>query len=347
MEKIKVGLIGLGRAGGGTHIKNYVARPDKYEVCAVCDIIEERAQKRAEELSCKKYTDYDEMLADPEIELIDVATRSCDHFIHAKKALEAGKAVMCEKPFCCTAAEVDELVKLGSQPGGPRLFVRHNRRFESGFIFVNEVIDSGILGDVFEIRLARNSYNRRCDWQTIKKFGGGQLLNWGPHIVDHALRFCGGAYKEMYSSIKRVAAVGDAEDHIKIVFTGVNNRIVDMEISGGCSLPVPTYMIYGSKGSMVSLGGHKFKLTYLDPSIQLLKIEANPGTPVGGYGNSEELKWIEEERDCGPDTSETIWDYLYDSYRLGKAYPIPLEQAAAATKVIDAVKRGTIFQYGE
>lgn len=348
MEKIKIGIVGLGRVGMGSHLKSYAERADKFEVYAVCDIIRERADKAAAGFNCKAYTSYEDMLKDPGVEMVDIATRSCDHYIHTKMALLAGKAVICEKPFGCTAAEAEELVALGSQPGGPRLFVRHNRRLESGFTFVNEVIDSGILGDVYEIRLARNGYNRRCDWQTLIEFGGGQLLNWGPHIVDHALRFCGGGYVDMYSCIKRVAAVGDAEDHIKILFTGVNGRIVDMEISNGCAMPVPEYVVYGSKGSLVSLGGNKFKLRYLDPNVKLPKIYANPETPTNGrYGNPEELSWVEEERECGSDVTENIWDCLYDSYRLGKPYPVPLDQALAVTRAIDAVKRGTIFQYGK
>ena len=57
---------------------------------------------------------------------------------------------------------------------------------------------------------------------------------------------------------------------------------------------------------------------------------------------------MEEERECGSsDATENIWDRLYDSYRLGKPYPVPLDQALAVTRAIDAVKRGTIFQYGK
>ena len=115
---------------------------------------------------------------------------------------------------------------------------------------ISGIIDSGILGNVFEIRLARNNFQRRNDWQAIKEFGGGQLLNWGPHIIDHTLRFAGGDYEEMFSNIKRVTAAGDAEDHIKIVMKGVNGRIVDMEISGGLSQKIPEYIVYGTRGAL-------------------------------------------------------------------------------------------------
>ena len=66
-----------------------------------------------------------------------------------------------------------------------KLHVRHNRRFE-GLHAYQEIIKSGILGDVFEIKLRRNNYQRRDDWQTLMKYGGGQLLIWVPYYRPFA-----------------------------------------------------------------------------------------------------------------------------------------------------------------
>ena len=167
-KPIKVGVVGLGRIGMSVHRECLKARPDKFTVVAACDLIKDRYERYAEEFSCRTYDNIEDLINDPEVEVVDIATRSCDHYKHAKMALLAGKSVLVEKPFCETYEEAKELVKLGSQPAGPKIFVRHNRRFEEGFIKVNEIIDSGILGEVYEIRLARNGYQRRNDWQTIK-----------------------------------------------------------------------------------------------------------------------------------------------------------------------------------
>ena len=346
MDKpIRVGVVGLGRAGSGFHKSEMSARQDKFVYHAVCDIIEEHTKPFVEAFGCKAFTDYAEMLKDPDIELVDIATRSCDHYKHAKMALLAGKDVMLEKPFCMHLSEVNDLIALGSQPGGPHLYIRHNRRFEHGFCKAMEIIASGKLGRVYEVRLARNSYQRRNDWQTINEFGGGQLLNWGPHIVDHSLQFCGGAYTDMYSAIRQVAAAGDCEDHIKIVFTGINGCIVDMEISGGVAIPVPNYRIYGTKGSLVS-EGDTFRLKYLDPEVELAPVKANPETPVAGsgFGNSEKLTWVEETVPAGNGGGDRIWDALYESIRHGVKYPIALSEAAAVTEVLEKAKIGTIFE---
>lgn len=343
-EPIKVGLVGLGRAGNGMHRNELRGRQDKFRFYAVCDIIEERTKPFVEEFGSVPYTKIEDLLADPNVELVTIATRSIDHFRHAKMALLAGKDVMLEKPFCMSTAQARELVALGSEPAGPHLYIRHNRRFEWGFRQTMDIIDSGILGNVYEIKLTRNGYGRRNDWQTIKEFGGGQLLNWGPHIIDHSLRFCGGDYKKLYSNIKHVAAAGDCEDHIKIVFTGINDRIVDMEISGGVALPTPEYMIYGSRGALISQGG-KFHVKYIDPSLQLGKIEADPNTPGTGasFGNPEKLEWIEEDIPIKGDGTPEIWDALYETIRFGKAFPVTLDQASKVIEVIEKVKEGTIF----
>jgi predicted dehydrogenase len=344
-KPIKIGVVGLGRIGMSVHRGCLKARPDKFEVVAACDLIKERYEKFQKEFGCRGYDNIEDLINDPEVEVVDIATRSCDHYKHAKMALLAGKSVLVEKPFCETYEEARELIALGSQPQGPRVFVRHNRRLEAGFIKVNEIIDSGILGIVYEVRLARNGYQRRDDWQTIKEFGGGQLLNWGPHIVDHSLQFCGGAYESIFTDIKRVAAVGDAEDHIKIIFKGVNGRIVDMEISGGVAQDVPEYRIYGTRGGLIG-EGNQLKLKYLDPEQELADIKANPETPsfTAAFGNSEVLSWKEETIELQPkDQTDVIFDYFYDSYRFNKFYPITLHQAAEVVRVLELAKVGTEF----
>ena len=119
-----------------------------------------------------------------------------------------------------------------------------------------------------------------------------------------------------------------------------------MEISGGVALPTPEYMIYGSKGTMVSTKDG-FHARYIDPKAELAPIVADPETPGAGagFGNKEELPWIEEDIACnrGAGTSD-IWDALYETIRNGVKYPIELSQAAAVIEVIERVKKDTIFE---
>jgi predicted dehydrogenase len=338
---IKIGIAGIGRAGWGMHCEELKGREDKFEIVAACDLIESRRNKMEEKFGCKTYEKIEDMIADPNVELVDIATRSKDHFDHALLALKAGKSVILEKPMCLNYNQALKL-KEESEKSDGQLYIRHNRRFDPDFLHVREIIASGILGDVYEIRLARHSYNRRDDWQTIIEHGGGQLLNWGPHIVDHALRFLESPVSDMYSDLKKIAAVGDAEDHLKIILKGQNGRLVDLEISGGVAIGSPTYRVFGSKGSL-ELTGDKIKLKHLDPEVELVDKKSNPGTPGETFGTPEQLVWIEEEIPVKDGDNYVIWDMLYESIRNGAEYPISLDEALEVMKVISAAKKGTEF----
>lgn len=346
-NRIRVGVWGLGRAGQGMHFGELGQFPELYEIVAGCDIDPERIAAAEKKLPAAKfYRDSAEFLKNPEIDLVTVATRSPDHVRHAIEAARAGKYVMVEKPMACRIEDALELQKVSNELPG-KIFVRHNRRFEPAFTHIREIIKTGKLGTIFEIKLCRHSFQWRADWQTILSEGGGQLLNWGPHLVDHALQFLESPVKELWSDLKLVAAKGDAEDHLKIIFKGENGRIVDVEISGGISMPDPVYVVRGSRGSLVSYDEKRLKLKYLNPAIPVPHIEASPANPPleGGFGGSVAPVWIEDELGVAPstgDTTEKIWKYLYETIRNGAPYPITMEQAVEVVRVIDQVKKGAI-----
>ena len=248
---IKLGMIGLGRAGYGMHLPEMKGK-DLFTVTAVCDIDADRCAKMAEEYGSKTYSSVEDIVEDPEIEVIDIATRSCDHFIHAMTALQAGKTVLLEKPITMTHAQAQKLFAFAETCGKNKLMIRHNRRFEAKFMEVNKLIASGILGDVYYVKRAVTQFDRRHDWQTLSQYGGGQLLNWGPHLIDQALRFCGDDYKKLYSYTRQVAASGDCEDAVFASFEGVNGRLVEIEINGGAAFSEPEYVVYGTRGALLA-----------------------------------------------------------------------------------------------
>jgi scyllo-inositol 2-dehydrogenase (NADP+) len=345
MEPIAVGILGYGRAGCGMQAQELKGRESQFRIAAVCDIIPARREKAAAAHGCKTYAKIEDLLADHDIEVISIATRSCDHFKHAMMALKANKIVFQEKPFAMTFAEARKL-RAEAAKHHDALFMRHNRRFEPLFQHVREIIASRILGDVFEIKLRRNGFSRRDDWQTIQKFGGGQLLNWGPHIIDHALQFLGYDPIEIWSDLKKVAAAGDSEDHLKIVMKNEKGLMVDLEISGGSAIGEPEYLVAGTRGGLRA-SGDKINLRYWDPKAKPSKRTASPDTPEGGFGSQDDLAWIDQEIPVGPKlkcSMTSVWDYLYEAVRKGKHYPITLDEAVAVMEVISAVKKGTAFE---
>lgn len=339
---IRVGLVGLGRAGWGMHRPELNDQKDLFRVVAACDAIESRRTNAATEWGCKTYATIDELIADPDVELVDIAHRSCYHFADAMKALKAGKRVLVEKPMTLTHAEAAKL-EVQSKKGKGKLYVRHNRRFDPDFLHVSEILKSGILGEPYSIKLSRVHYARRDDWQTIIKYGGGQLLNWGPHIIDHALRFIDSPIVHQWSELKKIAAVGDAEDYLRIILKGKNGRVAEVEISGGSALGSPAYLIWGTRGAL-TCDCNNITMRYLDPEKPLMKRKADPGTPGETFGTPDQLVWLDKTIPVAPAERPNIWRELYGAIRESKKFRVTLEQSAQVMQVISNAKKGTKFE---
>lgn len=343
--KIRVGIWGLGRAGYGMHVPELLALGSEFEIVAGCDVDPARLEALRKRIpGAVGYEDGDAFLADPNVELVAVAVRSTQHVDYAIRALKAGKYVMAEKPFALTLQGARKLAREAARYPG-RLFVRHNRRLEPAFNHVQEIIASGILGEVYEIKLCRHNYQFRGDWQTLADCGGGQLNNWGPHLVDQALRLLESPVESLWSDLKNVAALGDAEDHLKLVFRGRNGRVVDVEISGGVALSSPVYAIYGTRGSLVSDDEQDIRLRYLDPAFKgPARGTANPGTPSmgGGFGGDVAPKWIRKTIMVEPANGanmNAIYHAVFMAIRHQAPYPISIEEAVEVVRWTEQAKR--------
>lgn len=342
-NKIKVGLWGLGRAGWNMHCEEIAKFNDEFELVAGCDLLPDRCREFEERYRRPAYPAEQAFLNDSEIELVSIATYSQDHVKDTRLALEHGKLVFLEKPVALSVAEGEELRRLDRQYPN-RLFIRQNRRFEAAFQHVLEIMRRGILGNVYEIKLCRHNFMRRDDWQTLVNCGGGQLNNWGPHLIDHGLRFLESPCVEIHSDLKLIAACGDAEDHLKILLKGANGRVIDIEISGGVAIPGDVYQVYGTRGTLVSRDEKELVLKYLDPAVTLPALRPHAGSPArnSGYGDPGELKWLEETIPTRPangyDMSD-IYHYLYLALRENQPFPVTLEEALEVVRVTAEVKR--------
>ncbi len=343
-QKIKMGIVGLGRIGWSMAKSELDMFTDLYEVVAACDLIEERRTRAQEKFGCPVYEEYAEMLKQENIELVYIATRSCDHYTHAMMALAAGKHVLLEKPATISYEQALDLFAHANKEGTPRLFVHQQRRWEGAFNKVKDVIDSGILGNVYEVNIEENGYQRRDDWQTISEFGGGQLLNWGPHIIDHSLQLLGTPTADVQSYLHCIAAGGDCEDHLSIRFIGDNNRVVNMCISGAKALNAGrSFVVYGDRGAMTCTHA-KYKVRYINPEQKLDPVISSPETPGVAFGSSGTYEsafkpdWIEEEGDTPGAELHLFWPEMYAALREGKPFRVTDNDVLAIMRTISTVK---------
>jgi hypothetical protein len=153
--------------------------------------------------------------------------------------------------------------------------------------------------------------------------------------------------KELWSDLKKIAAVGDAEDHLKIILKGENDRVVDLEISGGAAIPEDEYIIFGSKGALTAKG-EEIKIKHIDPAQNFQDIAAEAGNPPleGGVGNDDPIELVEKTLkvapSCGCDT-HSIWSEMYDSITNGAQFRVTMDEALEVVRITEEVKKNSSF----
>ncbi|MDB5054237.1 MAG: oxidoreductase protein [Bacilli bacterium] len=184
MKKLKVAVIGAGSISD-SHLAAYAAHPE-VEIYAIVDMNAARAQAAAERHGATKtFSDYRDMLADPEVEAVSICTWNNTHAELSIAALEAGKHVLCEKPLC-TNMEQANRVEEAVRRTGKKLQVGFLRRFGSNTQVLRRFIEAGELGEVY---YAKASYLRRLGnpggWFADRdRSGGGPLFDIGIHVID-------------------------------------------------------------------------------------------------------------------------------------------------------------------
>src|SRR5574344_1816095 len=114
MEKLKVGILGCGRIGGT--MAGTITKMDSAAVYAVASRDIEKARAFAAQYGCPHaYGSYEEMLSDPAVDLVYIATPHSHHFEHLKLCIEHGKNVLCEKSFTVNAQQAEEVFRLAEK----------------------------------------------------------------------------------------------------------------------------------------------------------------------------------------------------------------------------------------
>src|SRR5205807_10381920 len=158
---------------------------------------------------------------------------------------------------------------------------------------------------------------RRSDWQTLREFGGGQLLNWGPHLIDWGLQLIGGNASDVWSDCRRVVAGGDAEDHVKLLIRGGGGCVADIEISGAEGAPGPMFHLSGSRGSLV-IDNETYRLRFLrsEPARAVHALAETLSQDNRPRAEDESLEWTAEHSAIPSAPPGQFWREIYRHLRL-------------------------------
>ena len=347
MNPIKAGIIGFGRSGCDIHASSIAKMPEMFEVCAICDLLPERRTHEAFP-QAKPYANHRELLADPAVELVVVAPPNCYHATYAIEALNAGKHVLCEKPFGFTTADVDAMIE-ASKRNGRVLQPFQQRRYEDDFRKVREICRSGLLGKIDFIRISWVGFGRRWDWQTSRRFGGGQLYNNMPHLIDHALELFGDSAPEVWCTVNNALSSGDAEDEVHLILRGPGAPTIEAEMTATAAYPLDRWYICGTAGGLHGNSSH-LEWKWVDWSkMPERPLDLHP-TPGRGY-NSETLEWqcdswdAKQQADQGagsapaPKPIKALYTSLYRAIREGRSQEITPEQVRRRVAVLEQCYR--------
>ncbi len=338
-KKIRVGIAGLGRSGWDIHAALIGTLKSKYDVVAVFDQEDERLQEANRRFGCATYRRFRGLVHDDDVELVVVAMPTHLHARYSVAALNAGKHVVCEKPMATSLQAADRMIA-AAERNDRILSVFQNRRYAQDFCQVRKVIDSGKLGRIVQIKIAHHGFRRRWDWQTLKKYGGGELNNTGPHPIDQALVLFGDREPRVFCLRDRTLTLGDADDHVKVVLHGPCAPTVEVEITAACAYGQSTWLVMGTLGSLTG-STQELKWTYFNPA-KAPKREVDEGPAAGRRYQRETLPLVERSwsltEDKGPGQEGFYLD-LYQTLRHGRRLQVTPESVRRQMWVLDRCRR--------
>ncbi len=271
-KKLKVGVAGLGFIGPA-HIEGIRRIGD--EVVGVVGITQEEAKKRADELSIEKaYASYDEMIADPEIDVVHICSPNYLHYSQSVQAINAGKHVVCEKPLTVTAEQSAELVKL-AKASKLACAVNYNLRYYPVNHEARETVRSGELGKIHAIHGAYLQdwllYPTDWNWRLLSKEGGVlcAVADIGSHWMDMVMFITGLKITEVMADLGtsipvRKRPLGDVQTFVGKM--GSNEPVYEeVPVTGDDYAHLLFHFENGAKGSLVVsqvAAGRKNKLHY-------------------------------------------------------------------------------------
>jgi predicted dehydrogenase len=293
---------------------------------------------------CKAHADVPSLLRDPDVELAIIATPSHVHAEQTIDALRQGKHVVCEKPMAVSVEQADAMIA-AAREAGRTLTVFHNMRYTPDFLKVKEVITSGQLGRIVQIKITLHRFVRRWDWQTLRQYGGGALNNAGAHLIDLALQLLGDREPRVVADVKRTLASGDAEDHAKVLLLPQKTEepTVEIEITNACAYPQDVWHVMGTFGGLRG-SAERLEWMWVDPAtLPDRPVDREPAAADRKYPR-ETLTWQEATwQKSGAENADftAFYEDLYASLRLGAPLAITPESVRRVLAVIEKCRSST------
>ncbi|MFL5589513.1 MAG: Gfo/Idh/MocA family protein [Ktedonobacteraceae bacterium] len=276
-KKLRFGIIGCGVIGS-LHAEAITSLPDA-QLVAVADSIPERAQKLAEAFHVTPYSDFQEMLADEQLDVVDICTPSGQHGEEACQVMRSGRHVIVEKPMEIRRAAIEEMLR-AQQETGVKLAVISQHRFDPVTSQVHDLVEEQafgrlVLGNAIIPWWRSQAYYDSGAWRgTWELDGGGVLMNQSIHSID-LLQWLMGPVRSVFAYTDTLVHRMETEDVGVAVLRFANGALGTIAATTGAYPGVSTRIeIYGDKGSAVIEDDH----------LSYLHLARDDREEVGPYG---------------------------------------------------------------
>ena len=320
---VRCGLLGYGPAFGmGKRHGTLANETPGMQTIAMCDLNPDRVAAAKDELPGLQgyFADVDDMLAMPDLDLVTVILPHNLHAPMALKCLEAGKHVILEKPFSITVHEADAMIDKAREKG-LMLSLFHNRRWDGDYLTIRDIIDRGLIGEIFHIESGQGGYRHPGYWwRSDKAISGGVIYDWGAHCLDWILNLVPAKVSQVMGSFqKKVWHEVTNEDHGAAHIRFENGVTADYWISSIAALGRPKWLILGTKGAIrAEWGSDQITVASYTSGIRL---ESQVKVRGPGYG------------------AEQYYRMIADHLLMGEELLVTPESARRVIGVIDAAQR--------
>ena len=335
-EQTGFAVVGLGM--GRHHCKAIDAAPGA-RLVAVCDTDVERLEPAASEYGCKAYTDFAELLADDEIQVVNIATPSGMHTEMGIQAAAAGKHMIVEKPADIQPERVDQLIAAGKE-NGVQIAGIFQARLDPLNIRIRKAIQEGRLGNLIGVHGHLPWYRKQSyyegthgEWKgTWDMDGGGSLMNQGVHTVD-LLQWLAGPVEAVAGMYGIFGHEIEAEDQSVAVLRFRNGALGTLYTTTCC---YPGYdqriTIYGTEGSVSKIHSELEGWKLMSDSEGAEEKEM-----LGLYGANKDVSGSSDPLAVGFNGHTQIVIDMYEALAEGRDPLITLDSARHAVEIITGI----------
>jgi len=261
MDKLRIGIIGCGRIVEEGHVQAFEENSSRAEVVALADPSPQRLSVIGELLNVAekgRFADYRDMLAQSELDVVDLAL---PHFLHEEitvHAAEQGVDILSEKPLSTSLESVERILRAVKE-NGVRLGVYHNYKWMPPFAKAKELIDEGRIGQPFLIRFEHlggghypGAQGYDPDWRTkATRAGGGCLLDNGYHFCYLSEWLMGSPVESVYGQVGTFVQQQDVDDLALLLLSHANGSVSSVQLSWAIkSGGQRASEVYGTEGTL-------------------------------------------------------------------------------------------------